>query len=71
MGKELDVRGVLLFGATGQEEKEAAEELEEVLGWGRYAPIVAASYSLEQSQQAHLDVINPPGGARGNLILIP
>ena len=46
-------------------------ELYRLLEAGLLDPKIAKTYPLEGASQAHIDVIEHPGGAAGNLVIVP
>ena len=71
MGKESDVRGVALFGASPAEFAEMREALGVLFARGVLRPIVGPAFPLSDAAAAHEAVLHPPNGAHGKITLHP
>eukprot|EP01127_Copromyxa_protea_P013600 TRINITY_DN3681_c1_g3_i1.p1 TRINITY_DN3681_c1_g3~~TRINITY_DN3681_c1_g3_i1.p1 ORF type:complete len:350 (+),score=67.07 TRINITY_DN3681_c1_g3_i1:53-1051(+) len=69
MSKRLEVRGVMLFQATPQEKEEIYNAIDKGLVDGSLKPIVSGAYPLKDAPQSHVDVISPPKGTLGKVVL--
>jgi NADPH2:quinone reductase len=72
MTKDSQVRGMHLSIATPEQLTEIKSEIHQALEDGRINVQVGQIYSMEKNvQQAHKDIINPPAGAQGKMVLHP
>jgi len=71
MQKRASIRGVMLFAITPEEKVETVRALNEKLQSKLINPIVNKSYPLSLASKAHEEIINPPVGASGKLVLSP
>jgi len=71
MGVRGAIKGVQLFLVTPQEEVEIVKAIYSGLENGSLNPGIAKAYKLTEGPQAHRDIINPPTGALGKIVLHP
>jgi len=71
MAKRAAVKGVMLGHMTGQEKTEAAEFINRHLQNKQLNPVINKRYPLALVSKVHEEVINPPAGAFGKLVLTP
>jgi NADPH2:quinone reductase len=69
MGKESDIRGLMLFGATPIEHRAMYSALTAALANGTYRPVIGLELPLAEAARAHRDVIE--GEQTGKIVLIP
>jgi len=71
MGRLGDILGVALAHATPEDRKEINAAIYAGLSNGTLSPMIWQSMALADASKAHEQVINPPKGAQGKLILTP
>jgi len=71
MGTRGSIKGVQLFLITPQEEGEIINAINKGLENGSLNPTVGKAYKLTECSHAHRDIINPPSGATGKIVLHP
>jgi NADPH2:quinone reductase len=71
MQKRASIRGVMLFQITPEERAEIIHSLNEKLLNKWINPVIHKSYPLALASKAHEEIINPPTGSFGKLILSP
>jgi NADPH2:quinone reductase len=71
MQKRASLKGVMLFQLSPEERKEIVQALNEKLKDKSIIPTVNKSYPLSQASTSHVEIINPPVGAFGKLVLSP
>jgi len=71
MQRRASVRGVMLSGMTESEDRETKNAINDALQRGNIKPFVGKQYSLKETPQAHKDIINPPQGGQGKVIINP
>lgn len=71
MQKRASIRGVMLFQITPEERSEIINSLNEKLSNKEIYPTINKSYPLALVSKAHEEIINPPAGAFGKLVLSP
>jgi NADPH2:quinone reductase len=71
MQKRASIRGVMLWQMTPEERAEVVHALNVNLSNKGINPVVHKSYPLALASKAHEEIINPPNGAFGKLILSP
>jgi NADPH2:quinone reductase len=69
MGRNADVRGVMLFGASTDELRAAHAAIRTGLESGGLRPVVGRRFPLAQASEAHHAVLTP--GALGKIVLVP
>lgn len=69
MGREADIRGVFLGGASPAEYAEMHSAIRAGLASGTLKPIINRELPLEQASEAHRLVMSP--GAYGKIVLVP
>jgi NADPH2:quinone reductase len=71
MGRDADIRGMVLFNATPAELAGIHAALVAGLENGSLQPVIAAEYPLAEAAAAHESVMAHEGGARGKIVLVP
>jgi len=71
MGARCYITGVQLKLLNPQEHAECIKAITDSLESGLLSPIVGKAYKLEDGPKAHHDIINPPTGALGKIVVHP
>jgi len=71
MQRRASVRGVMLGSMTESEDRETKNAINDALQRGNIKPYVGKQYSLKETPQAHKDIVNPPQGGQGKVIINP
>jgi len=71
MGKKSWVTGISLGLASPEHTKEIIQAINQGLKSGILSPNVGTAYKLAEGPNAHRDIINPPAGATGKIVLHP
>jgi len=71
MSKSVDVLGVMLGTASEATLAEGWAHITKGLVDGVLKPVISKEFTFEQAADAHVYVLNPPGGACGNVVLVP
>jgi NADPH2:quinone reductase len=69
MGKEADVRGLILFGAVGEELETIHREMQTALSQGVIRPVIQQTLPLAEAPEAHRAVIEDK--SHGKIVLVP
>jgi NADPH2:quinone reductase len=69
MGRDADVRGMMLFAATEAEMQSIHAALGAGLLKGTLRPVIGKEYSLKEAPKAHRALFE--GGAQGKIVLVP
>jgi NADPH:quinone reductase-like Zn-dependent oxidoreductase len=69
MGKEADLRGLILFGAVGEELETIHREMQTALRQGTIDPVVQQTLPLAEAPKAHRAVIEDK--SHGKIVLVP
>lgn len=69
MGREVDIRGVMLFGATESERAAIFAAITAGLKTGTLNPVIDEEFPLSEAARAHEAVLEP--GHHGKIVLIP
>ncbi|CAM9327422.1 unnamed protein product [Phaeothamnion confervicola] len=70
MAKEASIIGILLLYVTPPEWVEIHAAITAGLKERRLVPVVDKELPLSEASKAHRDIINRPGGAKGNIVLV-
>lgn len=70
MGKEIDVRGAMIYGASAQARRRMHAAIFAGLRDGTLSPRVGKTYPLREAAQSHIDITSD-AAKMGKLILIP
>eukprot|EP01129_Flabellula_baltica_P010909 TRINITY_DN467_c0_g1_i1.p2 TRINITY_DN467_c0_g1~~TRINITY_DN467_c0_g1_i1.p2 ORF type:complete len:323 (+),score=55.12 TRINITY_DN467_c0_g1_i1:1298-2266(+) len=71
MGRRASIEGLAFALATPEELSEIKSAMQEQLQEGLIKPVIARTYPLSETAQAHNDIINPPSGATGKITINP
>jgi len=71
MGKRAWITGVALLNASAQETTEIVKGITGGLTSGTLSPTVGKAYKFSEVAKAHEDIIKPPSGASGKIVLHP
>lgn len=71
MGKQLDVRGILLLDIEQIRAQEVAGALSELLRQRKISPVVQKTYKLQEMGKAHEELMSPNMPSAGKLVVHP
>ena len=71
MGRDADILGMSLLNASPQDRDEITAALFAGLSSGALAPVVGVSLFLAEAVRAHREILDPPQGAHGQIVLVP
>ena len=71
MGRDASILGMSLGNASPGDMASIHAAVQAGLKSGALSPIVGHTYDLADAQTAHRDIINPPKGAQGKMVLVP
>ena len=69
MGREAEIRGLLLYGASEPEVKQMHAALVGGLENGTLRPVIGQNIPLAEAPRAHVEVMKP-SGALGKIVLV-